>query len=141
MISYITYRQTGEILSSGYCADDDYQYQAKPEQGIYALRGEANYKTQYVKNQQILDKPPKPIGAFTFDYSSECWVPDASEQLRLIRQKRDDLLARSDWTDTYSAPARLGAEKYNKWQQYRQELRDVTSQPNLYDIAWPVPPS
>lgn len=141
MINYVTYKISGEILSVGYCPDEDFQHQAKPELGIYALQGTADYRTQYVKSSQIIDKPPKPIGAYIFDYSSERWIPDVSEQLRAVRLQRNNLLAQSDWTDTYSAPARLGTEKYNQWQQYRQQLRDVTSQPDLYNIVWPTPPN
>jgi hypothetical protein len=55
--------------------------------------------------------------------------------------KRQALLEASDWTDTVSAPARLGQALYQSWQTYRQELRDVTNQPGYpNNIVWPTPP-
>lgn len=72
------------------------------------------------------------------------WVESTAERLSAeserARNKRDRALAESDWTDTASAPARLG-EKYDDWQSYRQALRDVTDQPGFpLDVVWPTPP-
>jgi hypothetical protein len=39
-----------------------------------------------------------------------------------------------------SAIDRLGVERLNAWQQYRQALHDVTLQGDPYAIAWPVQP-
>ena len=60
--------------------------------------------------------------------------------MQAVRARRDRLLAESDWTDTLSAKARLGAELYQGWQDYRQALRDVTLQPDPLNIVWPVAP-
>lgn len=58
------------------------------------------------------------------------------------RSLRNSLLQGSDWTDTYSAPGRLGEAVYQQWQDYRQGLRDVSDQPGFpLDITWPTPPS
>lgn len=55
-------------------------------------------------------------------------------------KKRLDLLSASDWTDTASAPARMG-DLYQQWQTYRQSLRDITKQPGYpLNIIWAVPP-
>lgn len=61
-------------------------------------------------------------------------------QWELVRLERNGLLAASDWTDTASAPARLGEELYGAWQTYRQALRDVTTQADPANIIWPVAP-
>jgi hypothetical protein len=58
-----------------------------------------------------------------------------------VREKRDFLLIASDWTDTHSAPARLGEQVYEAWQAYRQALRDVTLQQDPLAIVWPEPPT
>lgn len=66
----------------------------------------------------------------------------ASAKAIEVRERRRRLLNDSDWTDTYSAPARLGQDVYQSWQDYRQALRDVTSQPGFpLDVAWPTPPT
>lgn len=57
-----------------------------------------------------------------------------------IRKRRNHLLAQSDWTDTASAPARLGQAVYDAWQQYRQALRDITEQANPDEVVWPMVP-
>lgn len=58
-----------------------------------------------------------------------------------IRQQRNSLLADSDYTDTLSAKTRLGDMVYNKWQVYRQKLRDM---PQNYtgsnSVVWPIAP-
>lgn len=57
------------------------------------------------------------------------------------RADRDRLLAASDWTDTVSAPARLGAVLHAQWLAYRQALRDITRQPGWpASITWPIRP-
>jgi hypothetical protein len=56
------------------------------------------------------------------------------------RIKRNKLLIESDWTDTASAPFRLGEVLYQQWQTYRQALRDITTQADPFNIVWPVPP-
>lgn len=59
-----------------------------------------------------------------------------------IRKIRDELLAKSDWTDTLSAQSRLGEALYGQWQEYRQALRDVPQQSGFpFEVAWPQDPA
>lgn len=55
-----------------------------------------------------------------------------------IRGIRNNLLSDSDWTQIADAPLTDG-EKLN-WKTYRQALRDVTEQSDIYNIAWPLSP-
>lgn len=64
----------------------------------------------------------------------------AEKRWRKVRRERGLLLTATDWTDTASAPARLGPSAYAAWQTYRQELRDITDQPDPFAIEWPTPP-
>lgn len=64
----------------------------------------------------------------------------ADEQWHAVREKRSGLLRDSDWTDTASAPERLGPTLYQAWQAYRQALRDVTKQTDPFSIVWPNRP-
>jgi len=58
-----------------------------------------------------------------------------------VRNKRNRLLAESDWTDTLSAKSRLGDDLYNQWQTYRQALRDIPTQSGYpFNVVWPTPP-
>jgi len=54
----------------------------------------------------------------------------------IIRQTRNELLAECDWTQL----ADVSAETKLIWSEYRQSLRDITSQTNPFSITWPVKP-
>jgi hypothetical protein len=52
-----------------------------------------------------------------------------------VRQERNALLAASDWTQL--SDARVDALP---WAVYRQALRDITTQEDPFNIAWPQEP-
>jgi hypothetical protein len=57
-----------------------------------------------------------------------------------IRQKRNQLLAASDWTQFRDSP--LTTEKQDEWAVYRQSLRDLPSTvADPTNVTWPTPPS
>jgi len=74
---------------------------------------------------------------------------EAAEPARLVREKRDRLLAESDWTQTRDN-VRLND---STWVTYRQELRDITKSasfnPKLNadgsldesSVTWPLKPA
>lgn len=53
-----------------------------------------------------------------------------------IREIRNELLKETDWTQLSDIPQ----STKDLYTNYRQELRDVTSQLNPYNIVWPVKP-
>lgn len=55
-----------------------------------------------------------------------------------VRIQRTELLASSDFTQVADAP--VTDEKRAEWSAYRQALRDITSQADPFNIAWPVSP-
>lgn len=55
---------------------------------------------------------------------------------RDIRRIRDHLLFQSDWTQVSDVPV-----DKNSWAKYRQELRDISLQPQFPDnVVWPTLP-
>lgn len=52
-----------------------------------------------------------------------------------IRTERNKRLADCDWTQLPDAPVDATA-----WAAYRQELRDITNQPDPFNITWPQEP-
>lgn len=53
-----------------------------------------------------------------------------------VRQTRNQLLTNSDWTQTLDAPVDKAA-----WATYRQQLRDISTQPGFPEtVNWPQPP-
>ena len=66
---------------------------------------------------------------------------EAYERLcRESRNLRDSILSACDWTQAIDAPLNEKAKK--KWQEYRQELRDITEQKDYpWSIKWPRDPN
>jgi len=69
---------------------------------------------------------------------------EAAEPLRLLRQKRNQLLAATDWRATVDYPS----SDQTEWLNYRQALRDFpeTADPQLDEngqltnVIWPLSP-
>ena len=60
-----------------------------------------------------------------------------SQAWKCVRKQRDILIAETDWVGGSDVPEVLK----NKWNTYRQELRDVTNQSDPENINWPTKPS
>ena len=131
MKNFIAYEASGKILSTGMCQDETFAMQ-----GPLVMEGKANDATQYIKNGQVVDMPPKPDGEFEFDYAAEQWKPNTAMQWMMVRNQRTQLLTASDWTQLPDVP--LATKE--AWATYRQALRDVTNQPDPFNISWPTPP-
>lgn len=85
----------------------------------------------------FLPKPAKPEGFYTFDASVAQWVPDTAAAIESALDKRNGLLAASDWTQLPDVP--LATKE--AWATYRQALRDITDQPGYpLEVVWPTPP-
>jgi hypothetical protein len=97
--------------------------------------------SSYVQDGVVIDKGDAPGPMMRFDYGQKAWVQDEALAWWMVRQVRDEKLKSSDWTDTMSAIDRLGVERFNAWQQYRQALRDVPRQGDPYAVFWPQAPN
>jgi hypothetical protein len=85
------------------------------------------------EEHKIVDGKP----VYTFEYTSRY----TEEQLlsinkqkfwNIIRDSRNYLLGSSDWTVMPDVVASKGQEWYNAWSTYRQALRDITNNDNLF---------
>lgn len=85
---------------------------------------EANEVIEY---EQVREKTPEEIQS------------ELESVWESIRSQRNILLAESDWTQLPDSP--LSNESRIDWQQYRQDLRDITLNPSPYGIVWPQKPS
>lgn len=135
----IIYNQNGQILRQ-VDAPEEYLILQKQE-GEFILFGEADDSTQYinVESDEIVDKPVKPNDYSEFNWQTKQWEDNAEIAKGNVLSKRQQLLATTDWTDTYSASTRL--ENYNAWQFYRQQLRDITTQEGYpFNVEWPTQP-
>ena len=69
------------------------------------------------------------------------WNPETlPATLVILRDQRDHLLNRSDWTQAADSP--LSDEKKAEWAAYRQALRNLpsnyTNSDNYGDVVWPT---
>jgi hypothetical protein len=53
-----------------------------------------------------------------------------------VREQRNQLLQECDWTQLADIPQ----STKDNWSDYRQQLRDITTQSNPFSIIWPVKP-
>lgn len=59
-------------------------------------------------------------------------------QWGVVDNQRNNILYSCDWTQLPDVP--LTPEQVAQWRVYRQEVRDVTNQPDPFNITWPVAP-
>lgn len=88
------------------------------------------------------------INATTKVVSTETWNTDDQAVLDTaknntdnsfsVRQRRNELLNQSDWTQAADIPA----DTKSKWTTYRQNLRDVPTQSGFPNsVTWPTKPT
>ena len=140
MVDFFLYEQTGKIVLTGQCIDDDLHLQ-KHENAKLEI-GKADYYAQYFKNGKLKNYPLKPDWFYDFDFEKETWVINVEEANNQALIKRNKLLA--DGPDRISPiwyNAMTDAQK-QEWAQYRQDLLDITQQPDYPNvIIWPEKPS
>jgi hypothetical protein len=145
MIITVYKKSNGEILKTCNCTESDIpmQYDGSTESFIYGTYSGSDY---YIENSNLVAIPESPNQFYTFDIDKKQWIDKRtliSNESRwdLIKAQRNQLLLTSDWTDTLSAKVRLGDTTYTAWQEYRQALRDITTQTDPFNITWPVSPT
>jgi hypothetical protein len=134
--------QTGRIVGNSIGPEEDVL--ANMPEGCAILDDIFESDEYYVEEGVLVQKPSKPADYFQFNYETKSWVDGRSQEFitAMVIGERNLKLANSDWTDTVSAPSRLGLELYGEWQAYRQALRDVPEQPGFpNEVVWPTPPA
>lgn len=133
----IFYNTTGEILRVIDCDESQLNVQYNAINESY-ITGEYSDEQYYIENNVAVQKPTQPSYYYVFDYNTKQWVDTRTNetQLTFIREERNRRLQATDWTQLADIPQ---ATK-ELWEPYRQALRDVTLQPDLFNIVWPTPP-
>lgn len=105
--------------------------------GEASLEGEFSGLTHYAKGGVAIEIPPPPGDNLVFDHWLERWVPALGQDTRPIIERRNRMLADSDWTQIPDSQVPNKAE----WAAYRQALRDITNQPGFpLSFTWPAKP-
>ncbi len=89
-------------------------------------------------NGAIAQMPQQPSEHHVFNYTTKQWEDPRTPETEwpVVRSRRNQLLTASDWTQLPDVP--LATKE--AWAIYRQALRDITLQPDPFNIVWPVPP-
>lgn len=115
-------KDTGQILRTGSCPDNQFDAQAQGNdivEGIYP-------DDKYYWDNGFKAIPQKPDGFYEFNYSTKTWVLNSAQIISNNRTKRNNLLLSSDWTQLPDVA--LTVAKKQEWATYRQALRDMTEQ-------------
>ncbi len=140
MIITIYKKANGEILKTCNCMESDIplQYDKSTESFI-----EGNYTSldYYIENSSPVLIPESPNQFYSFDIDKKQCIDkrvsiSKEAQWEIVKQKRNQLLLASDWTQLPDVPL----STKNNWAVYRLALRDITTQDDPFNITWPTSP-
>ena len=130
-------KNTGQIAKIINCIDSDValQYDSSNEFFIQGMYADNKY---YIENNQAILIPPSPNQYCVFNYDTKQWIdPRTNEtQWLVVKGQRNSLLAESDWTQMPD----VSITNKDQWATYRQQLRDITTQTDPFNIIWPSKP-
>jgi hypothetical protein len=134
--AFVAYEALGQIIQTGSCPKDQLKFQVVPDCTV--IEGSARIGLDWVVDGEIRPLPPKPSVHHVVDYKERAWIDPrtvASEWI-VVRNERDRRIAETDWTQYQDTS--LALKVY--WAPYRQALRDITTQPDPFNIVWPEQP-
>jgi len=98
----------------------------------FSIYGVVDNENDYNSNVVFNDPAKKPSW-------SQVEAGKDVEEWNVVRGERDKKLLSCDWTRLDDVP--ITPEKKSEWETYRQALRDITTQPDPFNITWPTPPA
>lgn len=118
------------ILSAGFVSDC--LIQLTPNNGFMINANKFEFSEENYDKHVIYNNPPdKPAYNRVLGY-----VPDT--QWVSVRVDQKYKLEDCDWTVLPDVP--MEESLRDEWKVYRQELRDITTQSDPFNITWPTPP-
>lgn len=137
-MNYSIYIKSGQIIKNINCAENQIDIQLS-ESEKYII---GNYPCEqyYIQDEIPISIPNPPSPYYVFNYTTKTWDEDYDLAANAQQIQRNKLLYESDWTQIPNNP--LTSEQQTAWAVYRQELRDITLQPNYpFNVVWPTPPA
>lgn len=124
----LIYNANGVIILTGTMAEDSVtlwaEKNAQTANNSYLIVDDPVDPTQWqVQNGQLVPTPQSVLTA---------------NQWTVVKYKRDSLLSETDWHVTKAVET--GQPINQDWANYRQQLRDITTQSDPFNIVWPTPP-
>lgn len=135
-------KDTGEILGVSIFEEEDPRYIQILEEEGHLDASNLQFEVQHIGSYRVVSGAlmyvgPKPGDFYQWNASTLSWEKDALSAWSYIRNTRDRKIQASDWTQLPDVP--LATKE--AWATYRQALRDVTNQPDPFNIIWPTPPN
>ena len=129
-MKYITYSSDGAITqaSTSRVFDSDLEVNDSAYYNCYVD----------ISTKTLVPMPAKPSNHHIFNYATKQWEDPRTldTQWADVRNIRDRRLAETDWVTARAYE--LGTAVPINYATYRQALRDVTNQPDPFNITWPV---
>jgi hypothetical protein len=124
-----------DVVFEGPQATGGTVYQYSQRDGVEQIEGK--WYTKYVLGPVFTDTTDAEGNVTTAaDNEAAYKAAKDTEQAKSVRQQRTEKLKDSDWTQVADAPVDQAA-----WAEYRQALRDVTTQAGFpWTIEWPTQP-
>jgi len=111
------------------------QYNVFP---VFDLPYNEDYTKNYIEGKPVLVNNKYYQNWIITEASSEEIENRINIKWSAIRNQRNIYLQECDWTQLPDSP--LSNSKKIEWSIYRQQLRDVTSQQDPFNIVWPIKP-
>jgi hypothetical protein len=123
-----------DVVFEGPQATGGTVYQYSQRDGVEQIEGK--WYTKYVLGPVFTDTTVDGVTTSAADNEAAYKAAKDAEQAKAVRQQRGEKLKDSDWTQVADAPVDQAA-----WAEYRQSLRDVTTQAGFpWTIEWPTQP-
>ena len=139
-MKYAQYLPSGQIVKTGVAPQEAVDAMLEMGQMVMVLPDNfaGTDETHYIEAGAVIPMPPRPSRQHQFNFDAKQWIDPRTPETEwtIVRAERDRRLAASDWTQL---PDVLLATK-DAWAVYRQALRDITQQPDPFNIVWPEPP-
>jgi hypothetical protein len=123
-----------DVVFEGPQASGGTVYQFSMPNGVEQIDGK--WYTKYVLGPVFTDTTVDGVTTSAADNEAAYKAAKDAEQAKAVRQQRGEKLKDSDWTQVADAPVDQAV-----WAEYRQSLRDVTTQAGFpWTIEWPTQP-
>jgi len=125
--------KTGQVLYSGTAFNPE-----NMETNETVIYLNEKYPEGWVTDGTHFNLPERPNEYCTFNYETKTWVDyrTVDTQWDDTKRYRNQLLTDSDWTQLPD----VAITNKVAWADYRQQLRDITTQPDPFNITWPTSP-
>lgn len=131
-------RTIGRINKVVQCTPEDVALQLGTNEAAILFTEGLDTEYYIDSTDTIIKIAAKPSEYCVFDYATKQWVDPrtAETEWPVVRAERTRRLEASDWTQLPDVPI----PTKEAWAVYRQALRDVTDQPDPFNIVWPTAP-